>query len=88
MATNPELGIRMGKMRLPGAEVRKIFEPVLKEVLGLVIDQIKASKKPVKAVLLVGGFGQSPYLRDEIQHEVKSYNVKVLQSPQAQVSQP
>lgn len=80
---NVQLGIRRGKMRVPGTDVRTIFEPILNDVLKLVMDQIKASKIVVKAVLLVGGFGQSAYLRDSLRQEVKSYdnNIEVMQSP-------
>lgn len=73
--------IRKNKMTLPGAEIAVIFEPVVKEVLSLVAGQIKAAKRHVKAVILVGGFGQNAYLRDAIREEVKSSNVEVLQSP-------
>ena len=70
-------------MTLLGTEVRAIFDPVVNEVLKLVVGQIDAAKRPVKAVILVGGFGQNAYLRDAIRHEVKSSNVTVLQSPNA-----
>lgn len=78
---NSELCIRKSKMTLAGTEVKAIFDPVVKEVLNLVTGQIKAAKRHVKAVLLVGGFGQSAYLRDAIREEIKSSNVEVLQSP-------
>lgn len=68
-------------MTLPGTEVRAIFEPVVKEVLKLVTGQIEAAKRRVKAVILVGGFGENAFLRDAIRHEVKSSNVEVMQSP-------
>lgn len=80
---NQELRIRKNKMTLLGTEVRAIFDPVVNEVLKLVVGQIDAAKRPVKAVILVGGFGQNAYLRDAIRHEVKSSNVTVLQSPNA-----
>ena len=75
------MGIRKNKMTIPGTDVRVIFEPVVKEVLELVTGQIKSAKRRIKAVILVGGFGQSGYLRDAIREEVKSSNVEVLQSP-------
>ncbi len=68
-------------MALSGTDVGCIFEPVVKEVLRLVTGQIMAAKRHVKAVILVGGFGQNAYLRDAIREEVKSSNVEVLQSP-------
>ena len=67
-------------MTVSGAEVKAIFDPVVKAVLNLVTDQINAAKRPVKTVILVGGFGQNGYLRDAIREKVSS-NVDVMQSP-------
>ena len=80
---NEELGIRRNKLSVSGTAIRQIFEPVLNEVTKLVIDQMKASQTPVTAVILVGGFGQNAYMRDEISKEVKmlSKATKVMQSP-------
>ncbi|MCJ1230796.1 hypothetical protein MMC12_007470 [Toensbergia leucococca] len=76
---NPANGIRRGRLRLTGTEVRQIFEPVVQQVITLVLGQIQATQSPVKAVLLVGGFGQSAYLRDRVREAVGS--VEVMQSP-------
>ena len=84
LSNNDSLNIRRNKLMLAGIEVRTIFEPVLDEVIKLVMDQMKRADKVIKAVLLVGGFGQSAYLRDEIQKEVKSSfspGTKVMQPP-------
>ncbi len=80
---NAQLEIRRGRMRLHGTDLRMIFEPILNTILKLVMKQVKASKNAVKAVLLVGGFGQSAYLRDTLRQEVKNYNenADVMQSP-------
>ncbi len=77
------LGIRRSKMNVTGTEIRQIFEPVLNEVTKLVIDQIKASESKVSAVLLVGGFSQNQYVRNEISNEIKalSASTEVIQSP-------
>ncbi|KAG8530983.1 uncharacterized protein KY384_004340 [Bacidia gigantensis] len=66
-----------------GTEVREIFEPVLDETVKLVTNQIEKSKKPIKAVILVGGFGQNTYLREEIAKEIKhsSVSAEVIQPP-------
>ena len=58
-------------MTLLGKDVRSFFEPVFSEIIKLVLGQIEAAKRPIKGVLLVGGFGENPYLRDEIAKEVK-----------------
>lgn len=76
--------IRKNKMTLTGNEVQKLFDPVVNEVLRLVIGQINAAKQPVKTIILVGGFGQNAYLRDAIRNEVKSNNVEVKQCPNRQ----
>ena len=68
-------------MTMSGTDVKAIFEPVVEEVLRLVTGQINDAKRPIKAGVLVGGFGQSAYLRDAIRNRVKSSNVDVLQSP-------
>lgn len=57
-----------------------IIEPVVSEVVNLVLSQIWSTKAKVKSVLLVGGFGRSPYLRERIQKAVNS-NVEVIQPP-------
>ncbi|KAL8743512.1 MAG: hypothetical protein Q9190_004141 [Brigantiaea leucoxantha] len=76
---NPQLGVRRGRMRLTGGQVRTIFDPVVKQIIDLVKGQILSTKTPVKAILLVGGFGQNAYLRDCIRRAVGK--VEVMQSP-------
>lgn len=79
--------VRRGRLRLTGSDVKAIFEPVVKEVIALVDGQIKATEARVKAVLLVGGFGQSVYLRDRIRQAVTGQGIEVMQSPSGCVSQ-
>lgn len=66
--------------------VKTIFDPVVDEVLKLVMGQINASKNPIKAVLMVGGFGQNAYLRDCIRQFVASKGIEVMQSPNGYVA--
>ena len=65
---------------MTGAEVKKIFDPVVEEVVTLVKGQIVATNKKVKAVLMVGGFGQSAYLRDAVRAAI-GMNIEVMQPP-------
>jgi len=81
LGDNAQLGIRRGRFALSGDDVKAIFEPVVGEVTRLVMAQIKDSKKTIKAVLMVGGFGQSAYLRDRIRQAVGNTGVEVMQSP-------
>ncbi|KAL8974351.1 MAG: hypothetical protein Q9197_001396 [Variospora fuerteventurae] len=78
---NVRHNVRRGRLRLTGADVSTIFEPVIREVIKLVNDQIDATKARVKAVLMVGGFGQNVYLRDCIRQTLANRNIEVMQSP-------
>ncbi|KAI9015292.1 hypothetical protein CLU79DRAFT_820496 [Phycomyces nitens] len=62
-----EIGVEDGKLRVTVDELREIvFEPVVKQVLELISDQITQSKKQIDALFVVGGFGQSSYLGKRI----------------------
>ncbi|KAI1128576.1 actin-like ATPase domain-containing protein [Nemania abortiva] len=69
----PDLGIRGGKVEVPGKKVKELFDPVISDILRLVnsqIDETIKNEKTVKAVLLAGGFGRNEYLKRRIQEEV------------------
>jgi hypothetical protein len=70
LPNNSDLDIQRGVLEIPGRDIQKVFEPVVKEILKLVKAQIKATNKRVKAVLLAGGFGRNEYLRHRLQKEV------------------
>ena len=65
-------------MTVPGEDIATIFLPVIQEIVKLVEEQIAATERPVKAVLLVGGFGQSSFLRDSLRTAL-SHEVDVMQ---------
>ncbi|KAK7985771.1 hypothetical protein PG988_003393 [Apiospora saccharicola] len=71
---------------MTGAEVKSIFDPVIKDILRFVDDQIKSARlkragEDVTGILLVGGFGSSQYLKGEIE---KSFpTVQVIQPDDA-----
>jgi len=71
--------IRRNRFRVPLEDMQKeIFEPVIKDVLDLVREQISMAGSGVAAVLLVGGFGQSEYLKSRVSAAVGA-SIKVLQ---------
>ncbi|KAJ9315072.1 hypothetical protein DTO271D3_4525 [Paecilomyces variotii] len=75
---NNDLGVRRGKIKLSGEDMRSIFEPILKQVLELVKGQIEASRGSVSAVFLVGGLGQNPSLQNFIQERIDP-RIEVIQ---------
>ncbi|KAL9101421.1 MAG: hypothetical protein Q9163_003313 [Psora crenata] len=80
LADDPSQGVRRGKFKMTAAQVRSIFDPVVDEIVALVRGQIAATQKKVKAVLLVGGFGQSAYLRETIRSSIDP-SIEVMQPP-------
>ena len=75
LADNDEVGVRRGRLRVTGREMKEIFIPVLDAVLHLVKDQIETSKKKVKSVFLVGGFGQNSYLRNYLRESIQDIEI-------------
>lgn len=66
----PEKNITRGTLRLAQQDMEDIFRPVVKEVIALVKNQIAGTGNKAKTVVLVGGFGQSVYLREILQRAV------------------
>jgi hypothetical protein len=60
-----ERGIRRGIKAFTGTEMESFFMPLADQILESVEEQMKG--RPVKYVILVGGFGDSPYLRARFQ---------------------
>ena len=80
MRENIKRGIKRGKFRITGADVRDIFDPIVDEIIDLIDGQIKATKTKIKAVLLVGGLGQNTYVRNCVRNALQPH-IEVLQSP-------
>ncbi|MCJ1388771.1 hypothetical protein MMC18_001621 [Xylographa bjoerkii] len=76
-----ELHVKRGLLKLSGSDLLSIFDPVITEIIALVQGQIRATKATVKAVLVVGGFGQSSYLRDRIRDAVEGSDIEVIKCP-------
>lgn len=57
----PGVGIRRGRMSLQGATVQTFFDICVNEITASVDQQLQGLN--VSHILLVGGFGDSPYLR-------------------------
>jgi molecular chaperone DnaK (HSP70) len=71
---NPAARIAGGSIVVTAQDLKAAFDPVVREVVYLVkkqIANIKGEKNDVSAVLLVGGFGQSRYLKKRIEEEIR-----------------
>ena len=84
LENDPDKGILRGKWAMPAADVEALFERVVSDIISLVLGQINSMKAPATRVLLVGGLGQSSYLRERIRAEVGT--TEVLQPQNGLVS--
>lgn len=70
-----EAGLDSGFLVMTAEQVKKIFDPVIAEVVKLLegqVDAIKAKGDHVSGIILVGGFGQSNYLYDRLKKHFNS----------------
>lgn len=77
---NASKSIKRGRLALTSAEMKSFFSHVVTMTTTLVKAQIDMNSSLVSKVLLVGGFGQSEYLKRCIQ-EVVGPDIDVIQPP-------
>lgn len=53
-------------------DVIKMFDVVIKKILDLISEHLDESNEEVSAMLLVGGFSESKYLREKVKEKFKS----------------
>ncbi|KAJ3786434.1 hypothetical protein GGU10DRAFT_290232 [Lentinula aff. detonsa] len=67
---DPSVGLMDGQLSIPGALLRReVFDPVVEQVLGLIEDQLSKVDQRVDALLLVGGFAGSEYLKQRVEEQ-------------------
>ncbi|UPK91428.1 hypothetical protein LCI18_002363 [Fusarium solani-melongenae] len=73
------LGLRRSRYTMSQEDMKtKIFEPIVKDIVCLIKEQIKMAGDGVAAVIMVGGFGQSRYLKSRVREAISS-KTEVLQ---------
>ncbi|PPQ68984.1 hypothetical protein CVT25_009169 [Psilocybe cyanescens] len=78
---DPSVGLINGQLSIPGVLLRReVFDPVVNEVLQLIEDQIARVDQPIHALLLVGGFAGSEYLKQRVQEQFSS-RIRVIARP-------
>ncbi|KAK4937981.1 hypothetical protein LTR10_021470 [Elasticomyces elasticus] len=77
LADDPAKGVRRQKLTIKGTVLKDLFKPVMTAITILIKGQLQQCKD-AKAVILVGGFGQSPYLRKCI-GKVIGGNIEIMQ---------
>lgn len=69
---------------MTGDVLQDIFDPIIRDIVRLVDAQVKDAmlKRPgdgLKGIFLVGGFGSSRYLKQQLQKEYESMSIQVIQ---------
>ncbi|KDQ12464.1 hypothetical protein BOTBODRAFT_34432 [Botryobasidium botryosum FD-172 SS1] len=73
--TSAELNVRRGSMALRGSVVEGFFDPWVTKIIESVNSQIEGHS--VKYILLVGGFGESHYLRQRLREGPASAGIEL-----------
>ncbi|KAF9480618.1 actin-like ATPase domain-containing protein [Pholiota conissans] len=78
---DPSVGLVNGELAIPGILLRReVFDPVVNEVLELIEEQLRRVDQPIHALLLVGGFAGSEYLKQRV-HDQFSSRIRVIARP-------
>ncbi|TFK37617.1 hypothetical protein BDQ12DRAFT_684989 [Crucibulum laeve] len=78
---DPSVGLINGQLSIPGNLLRvEVFDPVVNEVLRLIEEQTRRVDQRIDALLLVGGFAGSHYLKQRVEEQFSS-RIRVIARP-------
>lgn len=85
LANNRQLGILNELIGVSSGDIVSFFQPSIERIRLLVAEQIAASNVPITAIIMVGGYGQCQFLREELERDnlVKERRIKIHRSPRA-----
>ncbi|RWA10740.1 hypothetical protein EKO27_g4359 [Xylaria grammica] len=81
--TNCDPIIKNGRMIFTSGHIEGIFSGVFRDIDSLVDDQIQSSEGQnlsITGIVLVGGFGASPYLYEHLRDRYKASGIDIVQS--------
>ncbi|TRX92484.1 hypothetical protein FHL15_006651 [Xylaria flabelliformis] len=80
LTQNIEAGVlRNGRYFLNSSDVHMFYERYILRIVQLIKEQIVMCDNPIQTILLVGGFGQSMYLRERVERAISED--KSIQAP-------
>ncbi|PUU81894.1 hypothetical protein B9Z19DRAFT_1042212 [Tuber borchii] len=77
----PEAGIFGGEFQLTREEMKQLFDPVVDQIMILINSQVQSicsEGNQVNSVLLVGGFGESPYLFQRLETWCRQWGISAI----------
>lgn len=76
------LPVKNGRFKITSRDMESLFSPIVEKVIALTQGQINSVGSTIRAVLLVGGFGQNNHLKECLRTAVGP-KIEVLQPPDA-----
>lgn len=84
---DPSVGLIDGQLSIPGNLLRReVFDPVVSQVLQLIEDQIQKVNQNIDALLLVGGFAGSNYLKQRVEEKFSTLIRVIARPPDAETA--
>lgn len=85
LANNNQLGILNELIGVSAGDMVSFFQPSIERIRLLVAEQIAASNVPITAIIMVGGYGQCQFLREELERDsvVKERRIQIHRSSRA-----
>ncbi|KAF6748630.1 hypothetical protein DFP72DRAFT_1174069 [Ephemerocybe angulata] len=74
---DPALGIRSGRLTIPGADIAGFFAPSIDCIVDCIQRQRVAAHIPIKNVFLVGGFSASQWLVEKVRERIQPLGITV-----------
>ncbi|KAJ2928235.1 hypothetical protein H1R20_g8854, partial [Candolleomyces eurysporus] len=75
---DPPYNIRFGQLRLSGTDVAKFFEPSVTCIIKSVLIMVANTRKPIKHVVLVGGFSASDWLVSKVNQALSPKGLNII----------
>ncbi|KAL7934660.1 actin-like ATPase domain-containing protein [Trichoderma chlorosporum] len=72
---------RLYSVLLSQADFQAVFDPVIDNIIKLIQDQVdrvrQGNERPIETIILVGGFGSSPYLNERLAGWCRPRNIRL-----------
>lgn len=88
LLNNQQSGIRNELLEVSAFDIVSFFQPCIERIKLLVAEQIAASNIPITVIIMVGGFGQCQYLKEELEQDdlIRERNIRIHKSRRARTA--
>lgn len=88
LSDSQQAGIRNEQLEVSAFDIVSFFQPCIERIKLLVAGQIAASNIPITSIIMVGGFGQCQYLKEELEQDnlIRERNIRIHKTPRARTA--